>query len=191
MLGMEDLLIVIFTIVFMSLGSFLLLYSLQQRSRIKKAQKWQTTQAKIKCLDLDHYDDGEEVKIIYDYMIRGNTYQGSLIAFGYTGSSDEQYHQKIYNILRKKSTLTIYYNPQKPNQSVISFVPGKGIKLGIFVGTSLIIWGICIPIHYLTNSQLLQIIITIGVALIFLFLLLLYALDSKVNDPLIRDLVKH
>lgn len=191
---MESLFIVIFTIVFMGLGSCLLIYSFQQRSRIKRAQNWHTTQAKIQSLDyFDHYDEGQEVKIIYDYMIRGKAYQGSRVAFGYGRSSHEKYHQKIYDILRKKSTLTIYYNPQQTEQSVISLVPGKGIKLGIFAGTFFILWGMGFLVTYLINWQFLQIVIVIGMAVIFLltFSLLLSTLALKVNDPLIRDLVKH
>jgi len=54
---MESLFIVIFTIVFMGLGSCLLIYSFQQRSRIKRAQNWHTTQAKIQSLDYFDHDE--------------------------------------------------------------------------------------------------------------------------------------
>ncbi len=78
-----------------------------------------------------------EVKATYQYDVCGRPYQGEKIAPSYIATSDQQDHQDLLDWLNSARSLSVFYNPQHPEQSVL--LPGvdRGMFSTIAVG---LIW---------------------------------------------------
>ncbi|NEP06999.1 MAG: DUF3592 domain-containing protein [Okeania sp. SIO4D6] len=70
-----------------------------------------------------------EVKVKYRYSVRGRTYTGSRLAFGYVSSSGRQIHQDILNRLKSGSSVKVRYNRRNPAISTLSYGIHRSIKL--------------------------------------------------------------
>lgn len=78
-----------------------------------------------------------EVKTTYQYDVYGRPYQGEKIAPSYIATSDQQDHQNLLDWLNSTGTLSVFYNPNHPEQSVLL----PGVDRGMFSTASVgLIW---------------------------------------------------
>ena len=70
----------------------------------------------------------------YTYSPIAEEITGEKIAFGYAGSSSENFHRDIYNALTVNTQVAVRYNPSKPEQAVLSFGANQSIKFLIIFG---------------------------------------------------------
>ena len=90
-----------------------------------QAAAWPTSPATITSLKVHEYSDGDdasyEVKVQYTYTVDGAAYKGSRLAFGYTGNSEREAHEKIYGKLQHAKAVAVRYDPRDPSVSCLSF----------------------------------------------------------------------
>lgn len=197
---MENILIFSFLSIFVLIGLGILLWGLNQQEALVRSQKWTQTTAKITHLAFEDLSDADGqsyvTKINYEYNVRGRNYQNSDIAFGYSASSGEKYHQRIYNILATKSIINIYYDPRHPEKSIISKSHGKGIYVAQSVGIFFIIWGLGFMILFILSLIDFQFLGYIKLVVFFIMLTTFATVfisnwrlvDSKKMDQLTKDI---
>jgi len=174
--------------VFILLGLAFVIGSFGKIYKAKLARKWPQTRERIFALDCieNPGDDGDywtEVKVDYEYIVKGRTYRSSAISFDYSTSTDSAYHQKIYEILNSKKKLKVYYNSAQPQEAVLSTSSSYIAILTILVGVFFA--GI--------GAGILAGIVLEGTAFeSFIFLLMFISIIGVSNntkpDSLIRDL---
>jgi hypothetical protein len=90
----------------------------------KQAEGWPTADGKIVSCKLKENIDSEgnsyQVDAKYTYWANGKTWEGSKIAFGYSGGSGRQVHQEITDRLKNASGIRVRYNPSKPSEAVLA-----------------------------------------------------------------------
>ncbi|PQO36600.1 DUF3592 domain-containing protein [Blastopirellula marina] len=78
-----------------------------------------------------------EVKTTYQYDVYGRPYQGEKIAPSYIATTDQLDHQNLLDWLNSAGSLSVFYNPNHPEQSVLL----PGIDRGMFSTISVgLIW---------------------------------------------------
>jgi hypothetical protein len=190
--------------IFVFIGIALIFYALKARQNLQTSQKWARTPAEILKLDYleDLDDDGHGVRsvnILYQYNVQGKNYQNSKISFGYIGTDAPEYHQRIYNILKTKNIINIYYDPRNPQNSTISRSLGIGPSIMIPMGLIFIVVGCGMMIAYYISdisnldASIRESITNIGVPIGMLFIILnfVYAwlkITSDKVDKLTQDI---
>ena len=100
--------VTLFIGVFYAVGLGLLGFGLWSARRSTQAAAWPTAPAKITSLEVHEKSDSDgstyEVKVQYSDTVDGVAYQGSRLAFGYTGSSGRGLHDEIYQRLKDAKT---------------------------------------------------------------------------------------
>jgi hypothetical protein len=186
---------VIFTLALV--GLLALIHARRIRARANAAVGWPAVKATV--IDLHYYDDvndggadpdAQEVRITYEYRVRGKVHRGSTISFGYSASSNPDYHQRIYAILSRTPTLMVHHNPDDPAESVISPVGGSAPTILSALGTVFLTFGIGFGLMLLIDSTALAAVVMILMVLVFLaaFWRVWTTLTPKLDDALIHSL---
>jgi hypothetical protein len=137
----------IFISVFYLAGFGLLGYGLWSARRSTQAAHWPTTPGTLTNIDLkmDSDSDGDgttyEVQVEYTYTVAGKAYEGSRLAFGYTGGSDRQEEARIHDKLKGAKSVDVRYDPDDPASSALSFGIHGSIKA---VLSFAITWLVCV-----------------------------------------------
>ena len=124
--------------VFIAIGVGILGFGLRSLHLAQQAEHWPTVPGKVRNIefDIDSDSDGTtyKTKVSYLYNVMGREIAGTKIAFGYAGSSSEQFHRDIYSALPVNTQVAVRYNPNKPDQAVLSFGVNQSIKFLILFG---------------------------------------------------------
>ena len=127
--------------VFLAVGFGLMGFGFHSMNMAKRAEHWPTTSGRIVWSDFDIDSDSDgttyRTKVKYEYNADGRNLVGEKIAFGYAGSSSEQYHRDIYRALGLNRSLAVRYNPANPEQAVLSFGVNNSIRTILIFG---IVW---------------------------------------------------
>jgi hypothetical protein len=125
----------IFISVFYLVGIGILGYGVWSARRSTQAATWPTTPGTINQLSIQENSDADgstyEVKIQYKYMVDGVAYEGSRLAFGYSGSSGKEAHDEIHRKLKEAKGVTVRYNPSDPSVSCLSFGLHRTIRIAL------------------------------------------------------------
>jgi len=109
-------------------GSYLMGKAWKNRQRWQRIAEWPRTFARIKTFKIltEKNDDGDEVyviKIIYQYMVSGESYENSRLALGTMLNElceDSQFlREKLNELWEQGRPLPIYYFPRNPKESAI------------------------------------------------------------------------
>jgi len=126
-------------IVLLAVGVILTLLMPISISKGRKSKTWPTTEATVVSTEVEEkheYDeDGDKhvyyyPRIHYDYRVEGQFYNG----FKYKLLEASMSKRKAYEIISNFMTgdkLTVYYNPEKPTESVLQ--PGEQKYLYVFL----------------------------------------------------------
>ena len=125
-------------VVFLIVGVILSILMLIAISRGKKSRNWPTAEATVISTEVEEkheYDeDGESVyyypRVHYDYRVGGQVYQGFKYKLLEVSMSKRKAIEFISNFM-PGDKLTVYYNPEKPTESVMQ--PGEQKYLYVFL----------------------------------------------------------
>ncbi|SMF66262.1 Protein of unknown function [Alteromonadaceae bacterium Bs31] len=114
-------------------------YELLQIAKGKASEKWRKHPAKIVEVSIEtREDDGTEEsqpRIKYQYYYMGKMYKGSKVKYGNLWSTKYGEASKLVSGLVNGSEITVYVNPNRPNQSVLyRGYEGNVIWLFVFIG---------------------------------------------------------
>ena len=130
----------IFFGIFFAVGFGILGFGLRSMHMSKQAESWPTAPAEITSSDfiVSSDDDGTtyRTKLTYNYNVAGRDFTGKKIAFGYAGSSSRKFHDDIYDALPVGSQVAARYNPDNPEQAVLSFGINQSIMFLILFGAT-------------------------------------------------------
>jgi hypothetical protein len=110
--------------VFYVIGFGLLGYGILSSHRSLQAGNWPTVEGAVTKVELvETNNDGTtyEVKPEYTYQVGGTQYQGSRVAFGYSGSSEREAHQEIYEKIKNATSVMVRYDPANPANATLSY----------------------------------------------------------------------
>src|SRR5437879_77834 len=115
----------VFISVFYLIGLGLLGYGVWNARRSTQAAHWPTTSGTLTQLEVQGKSDSEgstyEVKVSYTYAVEGVAYDGSRLAFGYSGSGNREAHDEVYRKLKDAKVVAVRYDPSDPAVSCLSF----------------------------------------------------------------------
>lgn len=122
-------LIILFCLAFIGMGVWMLIKLIRNMAQAKQSEHWLTTTGKIISSDLDAQTNTDDegfstttyiAKILFAYEISGVPYQGDCIDFDYgMRTSNLRIQQAIIERYPEGSSVTVYYDPEKPDQAVL------------------------------------------------------------------------
>jgi hypothetical protein len=116
------------------LGAVGLFFSGRDMLRGRSSASWPTTQGEVVYSTLEQStstdSDGDTsvtygAKIVYNYQVSGQQLTGDRRAFSETRTSSARRAQEIANRYQVGSMVTVYYDPNNPQVSVLE--PGTGL----------------------------------------------------------------
>ena len=123
---------------FVAVGVGILGFGVRSLTLSNQAEHWPTTTGKVVSsdFDIDYDSDGDtyRARVRYEYDAGGRVITGDKIAFGYSGSSSEQFHRDIHAALPVNAQVAVRYDPSKPERAVLSFGVNQSIKFLILFG---------------------------------------------------------
>jgi len=140
-------------IAFLLVGIVMLLAGFQARKKALAAQKWPAVPGKITASTLEeerHMDQETHRASIsyvptvqYQYQVRENTLVGNRIGFSKTGYDYATATRKLAQY-QVGAPVTVYYNPDAPDDSVLN-PSSKGSIVLIIISIVIMLVGIAIP----------------------------------------------
>lgn len=112
-------------------------------TKSQKSLNWKPSTGNITSLEwktyetIERQDNGYERVLIsyktlinYEYQWLNQKYSSNRIRFGYTSTSDSEFHKNLYSTLENVQKIKIWVNPKQPEQATI--IKGySGSKTGI------------------------------------------------------------
>jgi hypothetical protein len=140
----------IFSLVYAVIGLFLVINYIRHRSKHQASESWIPVEGKVirSWVREDYSTDSEgdstttyypEVEYVYSFL--GKEYQGNQIAFGPKVGGSRSRAEKIIAKYSGGDSLTVYYDPSKPEDSVLERVLSK---------TSLVYGLLCLVVAVIT-----------------------------------------
>ena len=117
-------------------GLGLLAYGIFNGYRSMKAESWPVAEGIILTSQIERSISNGERRyraiIRYSYQVNGNTYQNNRVS--YVNVSTKGYAEKLVGRYPVDHTVDVYYNPNKPSESVLSAGINFGVALFLLVG---------------------------------------------------------
>jgi len=129
------------TLLFGGIGIFMLFKYFREKENATESQNWSSTLGKIQKSYMKHdfnHETGSTLyypSVKYSYQSLGSEYLGNRINFG--GSTGYSSRRKANEILAQYSpekNVTVYFNPQNPEESVLERKMGAGGIVFLIVG---------------------------------------------------------
>ena len=141
----NPILVMVFAGVFLVAGVIILLWGITSSRSAFTSQKWpaETGTITASSIETSRSNKGNTMysaDIRYTYQVNGQGYTGSKVSFGDVSTSDSADARKIVSRYQSGQAVTVYYNPQDPQQAVLEtgFSPGLFLPLGIGTVFSLV-----------------------------------------------------
>ena len=126
-----------FCLLFILVGLWISLKSLKASLRAKQAQSWPTVHAELSACELINNSDSEsislEVKVVYHYTVKGQSFTSDKIHPAYSSSSASG-HQNLYHKLNNAAVVEAHYNPSDPSEAYLITENYGFYKAGMFMG---------------------------------------------------------
>lgn len=134
-----------------AIGVALIVLYLRNKQKAQASTTWPSTEGRITGhkirVDEVGDDDSSRVSYVpevhYEYPVEGSLHQGKRISFGSEPSFPSR--KKAEDFLESYpvgSTIPVYYNPEKPQEAVLSQTMRK-MAASLIVGIVLIVLGVC------------------------------------------------
>lgn len=123
-------------------GAILLFFALRTRKKSAASLSWTPTAGTISSSTVRRNSSSDEDGHIsytfspiveYDYSVNGQAYKGKTIHYGITPSQDMATAQKEADRFPVGRQVTVFYNPEKPNEAVLEQKEVKS-KVGLILG---------------------------------------------------------
>jgi hypothetical protein len=109
---------------FFVVGFVILGYGLRSYFKGRESLSWPTAPATLTHCEIAEKSSDDsttwQVKVNYTYKALGTEYSGDRLAFGYSGTSSHETHEKIYAKLTGAESFYVHYKPLEPGTSVIA-----------------------------------------------------------------------
>ncbi|MEO1135272.1 MAG: DUF3592 domain-containing protein [Pseudomonadota bacterium] len=123
---------------FLAVGVGILGWGLYSLNMARQAESWPTVQGEVTHSDFVVSSDSDgttyRTKITYAYSILGRELTSERIAFGYSGSSSQQFHRDIYSALPVGAQVAVRHDPSNPERAALSFGVNQSIKFLLIFG---------------------------------------------------------
>ena len=138
---MPSLVFVLFMTLFFAAGFAMIGFGLRSVFRANQAKNWPTAKGTIESCRIEESSDSDggtsyKVEVRYLYAVRGRSYEGTRIAFGYSGSSGRAAHQEIADRLNASETVLVRYDPLQPANAVLAYGLNRSILLLLVFGVT-------------------------------------------------------
>jgi len=142
-----------FVLVFLVVGILLIVGNVRAKKRAGESQTWPSTTGRILLSEVrtsqTRDDDGNLQApsfypyVEYDYILNGLSYKSHKLSFG----SHEMFNNQASAVAKLAAypvgaDVTLFYNPQKPDDSVLERVAPKS-KTGLVIGIIMLVLGAC------------------------------------------------
>ena len=131
---------VVFLTIAYLLGFGLLGYGCWGLWRSTRAASWPTTPGALTRAELYVDNSGDsttyQVKVAYRYTVKGVTYRGSRLAFGYAGDSGRATHEALHKKLRAVNHVSVRYDPSDPSVSCLACGPHRSVLIVLAFGAT-------------------------------------------------------
>jgi hypothetical protein len=123
-------------------GTILLFFTIRARKKSTASLAWPSTAGTIvsstvrrnSSTDEDGHTNFSFSPIVeYDYSVNGQAYKGKKIHYGITPSQDNATAQKEADRFPAGRQVTVFFNPEKPNEAVLEQKEVKS-KVGLILG---------------------------------------------------------
>lgn len=104
----------------------LFIYEISNAIKSILVKNWPLTDGKLHKWNIKAEDQGEDTarvidELVYKYEVKGKGYESNQIGYGFPMSMSVLYVDKtLNNIFETAPNLTVYYNPKKPDVSVLT-----------------------------------------------------------------------
>lgn len=139
----------------LGLGTFVVLISVVGLTKFRASKTWLWTTGQITSAEMEkRLSRGRSrsvtyhAAIVYDYSVQGTKYSGHRVAFGEYGSSNPNHAREILNRYPLGRQVDVYYNPSKPQDSVLERRLGRAVYIGLLVGAAVFALGLLLTIKY-------------------------------------------
>lgn len=138
-------------VVFFAMGSGVLIYGVRNLLLADASRNWPTVKGKVTVSKMGtHRGDKSttySADVAYDYTVNGTRYTGDRVTFGSVSTSSTARARRVLNRYPKGKEVTVYYNPEDPEQSVLEpgihgatwFLPAFGLLFAV-VGAAVFVF---------------------------------------------------
>ena len=155
----------VFSLPFAAAGVIAFTYGMLSIRRSLLAKEWPTVEGAVTRCELTQLTlDGSEtfsVDVSYSYAVDGVAYESKRIAFGYAGSGNCEFHERLRTRILETPVPLVRYDPTNPSTAVLAngfersqlFLPLLGILVVLFVaGLDVLVWIYFFPSDGLIDS---------------------------------------
>jgi len=145
---------ILFPLIFIGIGLLLIFIYFRNLAKVRASQAWPAVQGTVIeswVRRTESTDDDGSVsysyypEIQYQYQVMGSQYQGDKITFGLKSGGNRTKAEKAIAKYPTGANVTIYYQPDKPENAVLERSITKGL---LFSGILLILLGIFMYIRW-------------------------------------------
>jgi hypothetical protein len=136
------------------LGMLILAISIVRLYKFSISRTWLSTIGRITSSEMEtrRVARGRSVTyhaaIVYDYSVEGTKYAGKRISFGDYGSGNPNHARQILNRYPVGKQISVYYNPSKPEDSVLERRLSWTIYLTLIVGAAVSALGLVLTVRH-------------------------------------------
>ena len=149
---------IVFLSIFVAVGLCMFVWGIRCVVRSRQAASWPVVEGAMNSCEVKSFEnDGTtmwEVVVNYSYRVSGREYQGTQIAFGYSGSNCQKEHTALYDKLAKARTLAVRYNPSNPSQVVLSWSLGTTSVVLVLMGMLFLAGPISLEVRWCQDSAI-------------------------------------
>ena len=124
---------------FFVIGVIVLLWGITSSQSAFKSVNWPSVSGMVTDAHMSSSSDNDgttySAKISYSYQVNGQVYGGSRVSFGDVSTSNSGDAQKVLARYPTGATVSVYYNPAAPSQTVLEPGFSAGLLLPLGIGT--------------------------------------------------------
>jgi hypothetical protein len=122
-------------LLFFATGVVIVIAAYRMQLKARQAQNWPTVPGQVVRLEFDDSSDPTgsdattyQTNVRYAYTVAGAHFEATRIAFGYSAGRDRQAEFDLYTRLKQAAVVTVRYDPARPSEATLEFVPGRSAK---------------------------------------------------------------
>jgi len=157
---------IIFFVVFAGVGIGLTIYAYGLHGKAKASKNWPPADGTISSSSVSQHKSSSKdsttyhAEVYYKYSVNGTNYSNNQVTFGDYGSGSPGHAQKIVNRYPAGKTVTVYYNPATPEESVLE--PGVVWFVRVMLGAGIVFALVGVPGLLVVGLRLLLVAFVLG-----------------------------